>query len=41
MREIDRLATCALSEAARRKRRLVERDVMARALQQAAHDKEA
>jgi general secretion pathway protein A len=30
LRELDRLATAALREAARRKKRLVERDVMAR-----------
>ena len=30
LREIDRLATAALREAARRKKKLVERDVMAR-----------
>jgi len=41
MREIDRLATAALREAARKKRRLVERDVMARVLEHGAHDKDA
>jgi type II secretory pathway predicted ATPase ExeA len=41
MREIDRLATCALREAARKKRRLVERDIMARVLEQGAHDRDA
>jgi general secretion pathway protein A len=30
MRDIDRLATAALREAARRKKKLVERDVLAR-----------
>ncbi|XXY44355.1 hypothetical protein WME91_30550 [Sorangium sp. So ce269] len=30
LREIDRIATAALREAARRKKKLVERDVMAR-----------
>ena len=40
MREIDRLATCALREAARKKRRLVERDVMALVLQAGARDKD-
>jgi type II secretory pathway predicted ATPase ExeA len=38
MREIDRLATAALREAARKKRRLVERDVLARILDADAHE---
>jgi len=38
MREIDRLATAALREAARKRRRLVERDVLARILDADAHD---
>jgi hypothetical protein len=38
MREIDRLATAALREAGRKKRRLVERDVLARIVDADAHD---
>jgi len=38
MRELDRLATAALREAARKKRRLVERDVLARVLDADAHE---
>lgn len=40
MREIDRLATCALREATRKKRRLVERDVMALVLEAGGRDKD-
>jgi general secretion pathway protein A len=38
MRDIDRLAAAALREAARRKRRLVERDILARVLEADARD---
>jgi general secretion pathway protein A len=40
MRDIDRLATSALKEAACKKRRLVERDVIARVLEADARDKD-
>jgi type II secretory pathway predicted ATPase ExeA len=40
MRDIDRLATAALRDAARRKRRLVERDVLARAIEADLRDGE-
>ncbi len=39
MRDIDRLATAALREAARRKRKLVERDAVARVID--AEDRDA
>jgi general secretion pathway protein A len=38
MREIDRLTSAALREAARKKRRLVERDLVARAIEAASRD---
>lgn len=38
LREVDRLATAALREAARKKRKLVERDVLARVLDSAPED---
>jgi type II secretory pathway predicted ATPase ExeA len=38
MRDIDRLAAASLREAARKKRRLVERDVVARAIEASARD---
>ena len=41
MREIDRLAASALREAARKKRRLVERDSVARAIEADARDRAA
>ena len=41
MREIDRLAASSLREAARKKRRLVERDSVARAIEADARDRAA
>ncbi|MGB7589024.1 MAG: AAA family ATPase [Solirubrobacterales bacterium] len=41
MREIDRLTSAALREAARKKRRLVERDLVARAIEAGARDHQA
>ncbi len=41
MREIDRLAASALREAARKKRRLVERDSVARAIEAESRDRAA
>jgi general secretion pathway protein A len=41
MRDIDRLASCALREAARKKQRLIQRDVLARVLEAEARDKDA
>jgi len=38
LRDIDRLATAALKEAARRKKKLVERDVLSRVVDAAAED---
>lgn len=38
MRDIDRLAAASLREAARRKRRLVERDLLARVLEADARE---
>jgi len=38
LRDLDRLATAALREAARRKKKLVERDVLARVLDNEAAD---
>lgn len=40
MRDIDRLATSALREAARSKRRLIERDILARVLDAGIRDKD-
>ena len=37
MRDVDRLATAAIREAARRKRRLVERDAVARVIEAHTH----
>jgi type II secretory pathway predicted ATPase ExeA len=41
MRDIDRLASCALREAARKKQRLIQRDTLARVLEAEARDKDA
>jgi general secretion pathway protein A len=37
MRDVDRLATAAIREAARKKRRLVERDAVARVIEAHTH----
>jgi general secretion pathway protein A len=38
LRDMDRLATAALREAARKKKKLVERDTLARVLDTASHE---